>query len=312
MEWVETTGRTLEEAKDRALDQLGVDEKEAEFEIVEHPRPGLFGRLRGQARVRARVRPTRPRPKVDRRERRRRKGDGHAGDGTDAHTEPAEGATPARVSRSAAGSGEAQSGATPSSGSPTSSTTSTRRRPRRGSSAKGETVDNDSTTAADRAETTGERTPVDPAQLGADAVAFVEGVVGAFGVDADVELEVRDDAVELDVQGESVGLLIGPRGQTMAALQDLTRMAVQRRVGPDAPRLSVDVGSYRQRRHEALRRFAERVAGEVLESGETRMLEPMSAVDRKVVHDAVNEIDGVVTSSDGEEPQRRVVISPAG
>jgi spoIIIJ-associated protein len=173
-------------------------------------------------------------------------------------------------------------------------------------------VDNDSTTAADRAETTGERTPVDPAQLGADAVAFVEGVVGAFGVDADVELEVRDDAVELDVQGESVGLLIGPRGQTMAALQDLTRMAVQRRVGPDAPRLSVDVGSYRQRRHEALRRFAERVAGEVLESGETRMLEPMSAVDRKVVHDAVNEIDGVVTSSDGEEPQRRVVISPAG
>src|SRR5437763_16879014 len=72
MEWVETTGRTVEEAKDRALDQLGVHEEDAEFEIVDEPRPGLFGRMRGEARVRARVRPTRPRPKAERRERRRK------------------------------------------------------------------------------------------------------------------------------------------------------------------------------------------------------------------------------------------------
>src|SRR5215831_2163758 len=75
MEWVETTGRTVEEAKELALDQLGVDEDDAEFEIVEEPRPGLFGRVRGEARVRARVRPTQPRPKVDRRDRRRRRDD---------------------------------------------------------------------------------------------------------------------------------------------------------------------------------------------------------------------------------------------
>ena len=73
MEWVETTGRTTEEAKDHALDQLGVDESDAEFEIVEEPRPGLFGRIRGEARVRARVRPTAPRPKTERRDRRRRR-----------------------------------------------------------------------------------------------------------------------------------------------------------------------------------------------------------------------------------------------
>jgi spoIIIJ-associated protein len=73
MEWVEVTGRTIEEAKDAALDQLGVDESEAEFEIVEEPRSGLFGRLRAEARVRARVLPTAPRPKIDRRERRRRR-----------------------------------------------------------------------------------------------------------------------------------------------------------------------------------------------------------------------------------------------
>src|SRR5687767_5377461 len=78
MEWVETTGRTVEEAKDAALDQLGVDEQDAEFEVLEEPRTGLFGRTRGEARVRARVRPTQPRPKVDRRDRR---GGGRSGRG---------------------------------------------------------------------------------------------------------------------------------------------------------------------------------------------------------------------------------------
>ena len=72
MEWVETTGRTIEEAKDAALDQLGVDEQDAEFEVLEEPRTGLFGRTRGEARVRARIEPTKPRPKVERRDRKRR------------------------------------------------------------------------------------------------------------------------------------------------------------------------------------------------------------------------------------------------
>src|SRR3954452_9864452 len=85
MEWVETTGRTVEEAKEAALDQLGVAEDDAEFEILEEPRVGLFGRLRSEARVRARVRPTTPRPKEDRRDRRRRRErrPGDAGGGTD-------------------------------------------------------------------------------------------------------------------------------------------------------------------------------------------------------------------------------------
>src|SRR5438876_12092607 len=73
MEWVEVTGRTLEEAKEAALDQLGVDEQDAEFEVLEEPRAGLFGRLRSEARVRARVLPTAPRPKLERRDRRDRR-----------------------------------------------------------------------------------------------------------------------------------------------------------------------------------------------------------------------------------------------
>src|SRR5207302_9984518 len=72
MEWVETTGRTVEEAKEAALDRLGVGEDDAEFELLEEPKSGLFGRIRTEARVRARVRPTRPRLKEDRRYRRQR------------------------------------------------------------------------------------------------------------------------------------------------------------------------------------------------------------------------------------------------
>src|SRR5690349_6331576 len=73
MEWVETTGKTVDEAKEAALDQLGVHDDDAEFEIVEEPRTGLFGRTWGEARVRARVRPTAPRPKTERGNRRRRR-----------------------------------------------------------------------------------------------------------------------------------------------------------------------------------------------------------------------------------------------
>ena len=73
MEWIETTGRTIEEALEAALDQLGIDERDAEVEVVEEAKTGLFGRLRSEARIRARVRPTRPRPKAERPERSRRR-----------------------------------------------------------------------------------------------------------------------------------------------------------------------------------------------------------------------------------------------
>src|SRR3954451_6293972 len=89
MEWVETTGKTLEEAKDAALDQLGVAEDDAEFEVVEEPKLGLFGRVRNEARVRARVRPTAPRPKDDRRDRRRRDQKRKSGDNGSTSSPPA-------------------------------------------------------------------------------------------------------------------------------------------------------------------------------------------------------------------------------
>jgi spoIIIJ-associated protein len=94
-------------------------------------------------------------------------------------------------------------------------------------------------------------------------------------------------------------------------VQDLTRTFVQRQSESRTDRILVDVGGYREKRSAALRRFTEGIVAEVKESGTERALEPMSAADRKVVHDAVNEVEGVQTRSEGDDPSRYVVIEPA-
>jgi spoIIIJ-associated protein len=146
--------------------------------------------------------------------------------------------------------------------------------------------------------------------VGEQASAFLDGLAETFDVDADAEFELLDDVtVEARLVGDDLGLLIGPKGQVLAAVQDLTRAAVQH--GPRrGPRLRVDVGGYQQRRRDALARFTTEVATQVQASGTPVSMEPMPAVDRKVVHDTVNTVDGVVSRSEGEDPRRRVVIAP--
>ena len=141
---------------------------------------------------------------------------------------------------------------------------------------------------------------------------FLRGLITAFGVSGTVSVNELDDGdtVELAIEGDDVGMLIGPRGQTLAAVQEITRTVVQRRADANGPRLVVDVGGYRKARRDALERFTRDVAAQVVESGVVRVLEPMPPADRKVVHDTVNDIDGVSTTSEGEEPRRRVVITP--
>lgn len=140
---------------------------------------------------------------------------------------------------------------------------------------------------------------------------FVRGVVERFGLEGTTSSEIGEDSVRINVDGDNLGILIGPRGATLDALQELTRTAVQRRSDEGSVRLVVDVGAYRARRAAALQQFATRIAREVIETGEPQALDPMSAADRKIVHDAVNEIEGVKTTSEGDDPQRYVVIRPA-
>ncbi len=293
MEWVETTGRTVDDAKDAALDQLGIDESEAEFEVLEEAKTGLFGRVRSDARVRARVAPKSPRPKQERRPRKQR---------PRREDKPATKAqAAATVAPDATGAEEveaAQEGAPPAK--------------RRRGGGRGRTADANGDTA-DNQEGNEMSDDVVSVDQQADIISeFLEGLLDALDVEGEIARQkVDDDTVELGVNGSDLGLLIGPKGQTLTAVHELSRTVLQRRAtGRHDGRVRIDIGGYRQRRQEALARFVQAQASEVIAQGVARALEPMNAVDRKVVHDTVNEIDGVATESEGVDPNRRVVIVP--
>jgi spoIIIJ-associated protein len=331
VEWVETTGRSIDEAKDLALDQLGVDEQEAEFEILEEPTKGLFGRTRGEARVRARILPKAPPPKVERRERRRtstKKAGARAESGSKAAAattvvtddppavDEAEPPAPTRQrgrgrggsSRPAAAEAASTDAADAAAGTPSSDDAAPPAPRERGSSSRASS--SSSSSPSDRSSmSTNDVTVQEQAAI---ISGFLDGLVDAFGLEGTVEQEqIDDETIEVKVMGDDLGLLIGPKGNTLTAVQELARTVVQRQAsGTHHGRVRIDVGGYRQRRREALERFTTQVADQVKESGLQKALEPMAASDRKVVHDTVNEIEGVRTLSEGEEPRRRVVIVP--
>ena len=144
------------------------------------------------------------------------------------------------------------------------------------------------------------------------AESFVRGLLDSFGASYTVARnDLGEDTQEIAVEGEGLGLLIGPGGQTLAAVQELTRTVVQRHASGHHGWIVVDVAGYRKLRRESLERFTRDVAAQVLDTGIPRVLEAMPAADRKVIHDTANSVDGIATSSEGEEPRRRVVITPA-
>ncbi|MEX1007048.1 MAG: R3H domain-containing nucleic acid-binding protein [Acidimicrobiia bacterium] len=143
------------------------------------------------------------------------------------------------------------------------------------------------------------------------AEAFTQGLVDAFALGADVRSVIVDEGIVVDVTGDDLGLLVGPRGATLNAIEELVRTVVQRQTDGHGVRINVDVAGYRAKRRGALEQFTRGIAERVVETGRPQALEPMSALDRKVVHDTAAEIEGVETESQGEEPRRRVVLIPA-
>jgi spoIIIJ-associated protein len=343
--------------------------------VLEEPKVGLFGRLRSEGRIRARVRPTTPRAKEDRRDRRRRtKAGGEAaaatpagagptatgsGVATDSGPAPAPAPRPSRV-RSApaksdgltAVSAEADGDTTP--GRPR--TNPSRRRGGRGVARPAAAGPADGQIGETTADLTGDvdlvaadsrdsgprpaparsrnrkRSPLPTSsaasgddtdavegtlmdvaldEQGKVAEQFLLGLLDSFALPAQVVVTVPDDdTIDIQVTGDDLGLLIGPKGSTLLSIQDLTRTVVQRKTNAGNGRIFIDVSGYRQKRNEALTRFAHKVAADVLSSQSSISMEPMSAPDRKTVHDAITEIDGVDTLSEGEDAQRHVIVVP--
>jgi spoIIIJ-associated protein len=318
-------GKTVEEATEQALDQLGVAVSDAEVIVVSEPKTGLFGRVRVEARVRARVQPVGARP---RRERTRRSGNrsGQGAQGGQRNRQGGQGAAPGASRESTAGgsSGDEANGSGPGTAGTGTSRSARRRRnrskaPGTGAAAMEGSRNGSRGPAGEKQRSTEPKETEDMAEgmtleeQGEAGRAFLAGLLGEFGMQGTVETRLLDeDTVEIAALGDDLGILVGPRGSTLTALQDLTRAVVQRQCPSRTDRILVDVAGYRERRSAALTRFSVQIAEEVLASGQEKALEPMNPADRKTVHDAINEVAGVETRSEGEDPNRHIVIAPAG
>ncbi len=304
MEWVESIGDSIDLAKEHALDRLGVHEDDAEFDVLSDVKTGVFGRVKEPARVRARVRPQTPRTKEnrgrrDRGKRRGRQGQGHRGrngsnrGNQDSGRSQQERSQNGKAKKSSAKKSDSQ----PSKNQQSDQKKQTPQKPRK----KAETVNQDQ-----------EMMPL-PQQADI-AEEFVRGLAERFGTTVNFQREnIGSDEIRITVSGDELGRMVGRRGMTAGAIDDLVRTVLQRRAGSARNgRVRVDIGGVIARRNEALVRFACDKAVEVQDSGVPRSLEPMNAADRKIVHDAVDGTDGVQTISEGEDPRRYVVIVPSG
>jgi len=320
MEWIETTGVTLDEAKERALDRLGVAEDELEVEVLVEASRSMLGLKKTEARLRARVRPTSPRPKVERRARNRRNDRNGRGRGGQSKGADQDRGDQNRSRGAGQGGGNRQKGEESRGG-------NRRRRGGQGQQEAGAGTTQKTADRRDRNEEESTKVSTDGNGRGSDreradvetmdlqtqariTEEFVQGLLDRMGLEARVASRIEEDRLTVEAQGLNLGLAIGQRGETVRAITELSRTLVQRSSDGQADgRLTVDIGGYRERRRTFLADFARTQAEAVLEDGRPRALEPMGAADRKVVHDTVGEIDGLATSSEGSDADRRVVIS---
>jgi spoIIIJ-associated protein len=147
-------------------------------------------------------------------------------------------------------------------------------------------------------------------EAGAHVREVVSRIASEIGVPCAIEIEEDDESLTASVTGDDLGLLIGKHGQTIDAIQQLVNAIVHR--GEEAPKpVVVDAGGYRRRRQATLDSLATRSADQARETGEAVALEPMSSVERKLVHLCLKDVPGIETRSEGDEPNRFVVIAPS-
>ena len=277
MRSVEVEGGTVEEATAAALNELEASIEDVDVEVLRAPRRGIFA-SRGKAVIRATVR-----------ERSTSLAEAQADTSGAAHSDATESAAgqPSREPATEDLWMEEEQGMTEADVQADAET-----QPQ---------VDLDALTPEQRVELLDEE-----CDLAAD---FVEGLLDLLDLPGDIEIEVTEDGAVVNVSDVGSGLLIGRRGATLDALQELVRSTTQRQTERRS-QVRVDVEGYRARQLEKLRSKCRDAIAEVRETGEPYKLEPMDAYERKMMHDLVARTGGVTSSSEGAEPKRRVVIQP--
>ena len=297
MEWVEVQGKTVDIAVDVALRELDVKSRDdAKVEIIQEPKAGFLGVGGRDAIVKVSRAP---------KKRRRRRGRGQSS-----------GSKPA--SDASGNSGKSGDSAGNREGSDQGSQKRSSQKPNRKSSQKPAQKSQNkqsrkprqekmvSNSDAQKSDDRPEQAPIE--EQAEVAAGFITGLLDAFGLEGTVETTIEDDVLYIEVEGSQTEALVGHKGSVMQSVHELTRTVVQRKTY-GAPRMRIDIAGYRARRREALKIYTGKLATQVIEEQDEAMLEPMNAADRKVIHDAVAEIDGVRSFSEGDEPRRAVVIA---
>lgn len=308
-EWVEATGSTVDIAVQAALQELGLEARDqAIVEVIKEGKPGILG-----SAWRAEDAVVKVMAKPPERKRRRRRGRGGKGRKKDESREQVQRNARKPAQKDQRGKSE-KAAQRPSEGGQAEGRGGEREAekaaPSRGPGPRGGGEPRDRTRAApsDASEHTVREEEASIEEQAKVAEDFVKGLLGAFGLEGTVTTIIDDDILKIDITGDQTEALVGRKGAIMQAVLEITRTVVQRKTF-GAPRMRIDINGYAERRREALKIYAGRQAERVLGEGGEVMLEPMNAADRKVVHDAVAEIAGVRSYSEGEDPDRAVVIS---
>ena len=297
MEWIETTGISIDEAKDLALDRLGVAEDELEIQVLTEPSSAMFGLKKTEARLRARVRPISPQVKPERTnnrdKNRKRSNQGRKSTNNKASNEKAQKSNNQKNSKK---NNEQLDDVK-------NSSKNKEKRPQKSPKSK-----NNLQTRSDEVETE----KMDLSTQAEITESFVAGLLEKMGLETRVVSTIEDERLTVEAHGLNLGLAIGHQGQTVRAITELARTIIQRKSrGSASGSMTVDIGGYRALRQSNLEKFAKTQAEAVLSDGISRALDPMGAADRRIAHNAVSDIEGVETISEGSNMDRRVVIQLA-
>ena len=302
MEWIETTGSTVDEAKDRALDRLGIAEDDMQFEIIDEGSSSVFRLKRKEARLRARVKPVSTRSKTpDRRSRNNKKSKNNKNDKS---------GSVRNKNNNNSKKAESKSKTTKNiNNKPDKNETKTGKKRDNNTKSSKKGTSNSNSVSTNKASVEEKKDKMDLEEQAEITEDFVSGLLEKMGLQARVVSSIEDNRAIVQAQGLNLGLAIGPRGETVRAITQLSHTMIQRLSDGDAEgKLTVDIGGYRERRRTFLAEFAVNQANDVLDGGHSIALDPMNASDRKVVHDAISELEGVTTRSEGSDYDRHVVI----
>lgn len=292
MAYVEVKAKTVELAVETAMRELGVAERDRlDVKVLQEPERGFLG-MGGQDAI---VRVEERRGDTGRQNRRQR--------GKGRQQQPRSEAQASNTGGNQGGRGQGRGGQGNSdrhSGNPS--------RGGQGGRNGGGRTENRSERSAPRPPKNDDRDPLSTQTQEPLVKEFLAGLVTAFGLEGQVETRIDDDVIVANVVGDQTEALVGPRGSVMEAVHELTKTVLQR-TAQDSARVRIDIAGYAERRRQALTIYAGDLITQVLEDGGEIMLDPMSAADRKVIHDAVGAHQGVRSYSEGEAPDRYVVIA---